>query len=289
MIRILVLLVTFLGFIFMPFLTTSGDEKPNWAIVIHGGAGSDPQKWNDAKTKIRETGLHRALTAGRDALANGGNALDTVELVIRILEDDAAFNAGRGAVLTKEGKVELDASIMDGKTGACGAVAGVTATRNPINLARLVMTQTPHVLLAGKGANQLLNSRKYRSSHLITFSAKRDSPKMNRTMGLSDVPFWTQMEILLQEPVREVLPKNYPAEWAIRQSSELELMRQMILALFQVLALVRSTFATQLPMTLRRVCVMPMRVSKKPLPSSCNRPCKWVWVESSHCPKMEKS
>ncbi|MGB1706382.1 MAG: isoaspartyl peptidase/L-asparaginase [Rubripirellula sp.] len=160
MIRILVLLVTFLGFIFMPFLTSSGDEKPNWAIVIHGGAGSDPQKWNDAKTKIRETGLHRALTAGRDALANGGNALDTVELVIRILEDDAAFNAGRGAVLTKEGKVELDASIMDGKTGACGAVAGVTATRNPINLARLVMTQTPHVLLAGKGANQFAEQQK---------------------------------------------------------------------------------------------------------------------------------
>ncbi|MAI71829.1 MAG: DUF4440 domain-containing protein [Rhodopirellula sp.] len=152
--RTLLLSTTFLGFIFMPFLTSSGDEKPNWAIVIHGGAGSDPQKWNDAKTKIREAGLHRALTAGRDALAKGSNALDTVELVIRILEDDAAFNAGRGAVLTKEGKVELDASIMDGKTRACGAVAGVTATRNPINLARLVMTETPHVLLAGKGANQ---------------------------------------------------------------------------------------------------------------------------------------
>ncbi len=154
MIRRLVLSATFLGLIFMPLLTSSGDEKLNWAIVIHGGAGSDPQNWNDAKTKIREDGLHRALTAGRDALAKGGNALDTVELVIRILEDDAAFNAGRGAVLTKEGKVELDASIMDGKTRACGAVASLTATRNPINLARRVMTETPHVLLAGQGADQ---------------------------------------------------------------------------------------------------------------------------------------
>ena len=84
----------------MPLPKSSGDEKLNWAIVIHGGAGSDPQKWNDAKTKIREAGLNRALSAGRDALAKGSNALDTVELVIRILEDDAAFNAGRGAVLT---------------------------------------------------------------------------------------------------------------------------------------------------------------------------------------------
>ena len=112
----------------MPLLTSSGNENPSWAIVIHGGAGSDPKNWNEAKTKIREAGLQRALTAGRDALANGRNALDTVELVIRILEDDAAFNAGRGAVLTKEGKVELDASIMDGKTRACGAVASLTAT-----------------------------------------------------------------------------------------------------------------------------------------------------------------
>lgn len=144
----------------MPLLTSSGDEKPSWAIVIHGGAGSDPKNWNDDKTKVREAGLHRALTAGRDALANGASALDTVELVIRILEDDAAFNAGRGAVLTKEGKVELDASIMDGKTRECGAVAGVTATRNPINLARLVMTETPHVLLAGAGANQFAEEQK---------------------------------------------------------------------------------------------------------------------------------
>jgi beta-aspartyl-peptidase (threonine type) len=160
MIRTLVISVTFLGFTFMPLLASSGDENPSWAIVIHGGAGSDPQNWNDAKTKIREAGLHRALTAGRKALADGRTALDTVELVIRILEDDAAFNAGRGAVLTKEGKVELDASIMDGKTRACGAVAGVTATRNPINLARLVMTETPHVLLAGPGADQFAEQQK---------------------------------------------------------------------------------------------------------------------------------
>jgi len=144
----------------MPLLTSSGNENPSWAIVIHGGAGSNPNNWNEAKTNIRKAGLQRALSAGRDALAKGRNALDTVELVIRILEDDAAFNAGRGAVLTKEGKAELDASIMDGKTRACGAVASLTATKNPINLARRVMTETPHVLLAGRGADQFAEQQK---------------------------------------------------------------------------------------------------------------------------------
>jgi beta-aspartyl-peptidase (threonine type) len=86
-------------------------------------------------------------------LDGGGTALDAVEAVIRSLEDDASFNAGRGAVLTREGNAELDASIMDGKTRACGAVAGVTRIKNPITAARAVMTETKHVLLGGDGAD----------------------------------------------------------------------------------------------------------------------------------------
>lgn len=129
-------------------------ERPSFAIVIHGGAGSDPQSWDDARRAARSEGLRNALSAGRDHLLAGGTALDTVEKVIRIMEDDAIFNAGRGAVLTTEGKAELDASIMDGQTLACGAVAGVTNAKNPISLARLVMSKTKHVLLAGLGANQ---------------------------------------------------------------------------------------------------------------------------------------
>lgn len=160
MIRTLILSTSYLGMFFMPLLTTSGNEKPDWAIVIHGGAGSDPQNWTEDKTRIREAGLKRALEAGSKALADGRSALDTVELVIRILEDDAAFNAGKGAVLTKEGKAELDASIMDGKTRACGAVAGLTATKNPIHLARRVMTETRHVLLAGQGADEFAQQQK---------------------------------------------------------------------------------------------------------------------------------
>ncbi len=131
-----------------------GEPSPSWAIAIHGGAGGDPQKWDDRKVAARKNGLKLALQAGRDSLAAGGSAIDTVEAVIRILEDDANFNAGRGAVLTEDGNAELDASIMDGKSHQCGAVAGVTRVKNPITLARRVMTETKHVLLAGPGADE---------------------------------------------------------------------------------------------------------------------------------------
>ncbi len=101
-----------------------------------------------------QRGSSCALNTGRDLLQRGGESVDVVEAVIRVLEDDANFNAGRGAVVTADGQVELDASIMDGKTAACGAVAAVTTVKNPISLARRVMTQTKHVLLTGKGADE---------------------------------------------------------------------------------------------------------------------------------------
>ncbi len=128
--------------------------SPSWAIVIHGGAGGDPAKYDNARIEKKKLGLKRALQAGCDALSAGESSIDTVEKVIRILEDDAAFNAGRGAVLTDEGRAELDASIMNGRTLACGGVAGVTRVKNPISLARRVMTETRHVLLAGEGADE---------------------------------------------------------------------------------------------------------------------------------------
>jgi beta-aspartyl-peptidase (threonine type) len=139
----------------MPNRSWSQDQPANnrWSIAIHGGAGGNPAKWDDAKRRARTEGLERALTTGRDLLSRGGESLDVVEAVIRVLEDDANFNAGRGAVVTEGGQVELDASIMDGKTAGCGAVAAVTTVKNPIALARLVMTKTKHVLLTGEGAN----------------------------------------------------------------------------------------------------------------------------------------
>jgi len=131
----------------------SESSPVRWAIVVHGGAGSDPESWDGGKRLARETGLEQALKVGRSLLADGGQAVDVVEQVIRVFEDDASFNAGRGAVLTTDGRAELDASIMDGRTLACGAVAGVTRPKNPISAARRVMETTPHVLLAGPGAD----------------------------------------------------------------------------------------------------------------------------------------
>ena len=104
--------------------------------------------------------MKAALTIGTDILKGGGKSLDAVEAVVRFLEDDAQFNAGRGAVFNAVGGHELDASIMDGKTLACGAVAGVSTTKNPIGLARLVMTDTRHVLLSGPGADQFAKEKK---------------------------------------------------------------------------------------------------------------------------------
>lgn len=150
-----------IGWAFMSTHTeTSGeqpgeaDARPSWSLVIHGGAGGDPSDWNEEKRSLRREGLRHALQAGRDVLDGGGDAIDAVEQAIRVMENDAVFNAGRGAVLTTEGRAELDASIMNGRSAACGAVAGVTRPKNPISLARRVMEQTPHVLLSGSGADR---------------------------------------------------------------------------------------------------------------------------------------
>ena len=131
------------------------EEPPRWSIAIHGGAGTMSR---EAMTAEKQAAYEAALVAARDAgakvLAAGGSALDAVEAVIVRLEDDPKFNAGRGAVFTWDGINELDASIMDGRTRAAGAVAGVTRTRNPIRLARAVMEKSPHVMLAGAGADR---------------------------------------------------------------------------------------------------------------------------------------
>jgi len=123
------------------------------AIAIHGGAGtiSRDQMSTEREAAIRGE-LKKALEAGHAVLAEGGSSLDAVTAAIRLLEDAPQFNAGRGAVLTEQGKVEMDASIMDGRTLAAGAVASVTGLRHPIDAARHVMTDSPHVMLMGEGA-----------------------------------------------------------------------------------------------------------------------------------------
>ena len=126
-----------------------------WSIAIHGGAGTILRdKLSDAQRREYETALGAALDAGTRLLAEGAGALDAVAAAVVLLEDDPLFNAGRGATLTFDGKIELDAAIMDGRNRAAGAVAGVTTVRNPVLLARAVMEQGPHVFLAGAGAER---------------------------------------------------------------------------------------------------------------------------------------
>lgn len=124
-------------------------------LVIHGGAGTIlKSEMTPEKEKAYTQSLNNALQTGYNVLAKGGTALDAVEATIKILEDDSLFNAGKGAVFTNEGKNELDASIMDGKTLRAGAVAGVTTIKNPITAARAVMEKSPHVMMGGKGAEE---------------------------------------------------------------------------------------------------------------------------------------
>jgi beta-aspartyl-peptidase (threonine type) len=131
----------------------SRSTNSTFGFAIHGGAGTilksnmTPEMEAAYRDKLKE-----ALLAGYNILKNDGKSLDAVEAAIRILEDSPLFNAGKGAVLTNEGTAEMDASIMDGKTLMAGAVAGVKHIKNPISLARMVMEQSPHVLMAGEGA-----------------------------------------------------------------------------------------------------------------------------------------
>lgn len=123
------------------------------AIAIHGGAGFvDSTKLTPELRARYQAKLTEAVMRGYTILKEGGTSLAAVEAVILILEDSPLFNAGRGAVVNAEGFCELDASIMDGRTRAAGAVAGLSTVKNPISLARLVKDSTSHVLLIGDGA-----------------------------------------------------------------------------------------------------------------------------------------
>src|SRR5713226_8420682 len=117
-------------------------------IIVHGGAGADPSEGRD---EIRQ-GVRAATVAGWRVLSAGGAALDAVESAVRTLEDHPRFNAGRGSALTRDGTVEMDASIMEGDRLQCGAVAAVPRIANPITLARRVLEARRHVLLVGDGA-----------------------------------------------------------------------------------------------------------------------------------------
>ncbi|MEO7659883.1 MAG: isoaspartyl peptidase/L-asparaginase [Pyrinomonadaceae bacterium] len=170
-------------------------QNPKLGFMIHGGAGViakgslTPEKEKEYRAKLEE-----AVLAGYKALQAGKSGLDAVELAIRILEDSPLFNAGKGAVFTHDGKNELDASIMDGKTLGAGAVAGLRRIKNPISLARAVMERSPHVMMAGDGAERFAKEQK------IEFVAEKY--------------FWTQgrwdalQKILKEEKIRTAEPQK---------------------------------------------------------------------------------
>ncbi|MGQ0430755.1 MAG: isoaspartyl peptidase/L-asparaginase family protein [Gammaproteobacteria bacterium] len=131
-----------------------GDE-PMIAIAIHGGAGVISRASMTAENeRAYRADLGRALDSGFAVLEGGGASLDAVVAAVKVLEDSPYFNAGKGAVFSHAGINELDAAIMDGATQKAGAIAGVRHIRNPIELARMVMERTTHVLLAGEGAEE---------------------------------------------------------------------------------------------------------------------------------------
>src|ERR1700723_44851 len=131
-----------------------------FGIAIHGGAGTLPRADMSAEAERRyRSGLKEAIDAGFAVLQENGTSIEAVTRAVVLLEDNPLFNAGKGAVFTLDGRNELDASIMDGGTLKAGAVCGVTRIRNPVTLARAVMERSPHVMLAGAGAEEFASAQ----------------------------------------------------------------------------------------------------------------------------------
>lgn len=128
-------------------------EKPEYAIVIHGGAGTIlKENMSEEMEMAYRTAMNDALDIGEKVLINGGSSIDAVEQTIRFMEDSPLFNAGKGAVFTHEGRNEMDASFMYGKDQNAGAVGGVTNIKHPISAARAVLEKSEHVMMVGRGA-----------------------------------------------------------------------------------------------------------------------------------------
>ncbi len=158
MVRIFIFILGF-SMLFYACNNTAQKSRPDYVLVIHGGAGTilkknmTPEKEKEYLDKMSE-----ALTVGSMILKEGGTSLDAVTKTIMVMENSPLFNAGKGAVFTAEGVNEMDASIMDGRDLNAGAIAGVRHIKNPILAARAVMEETNHVLLVGEGAEEIARS-----------------------------------------------------------------------------------------------------------------------------------
>jgi beta-aspartyl-peptidase (threonine type) len=135
-------------------------KKQVFALAIHGGAGEiGKMKLSEDEQKAYHKALNEALHAGYEILKTGGSSIDAVEKAIMVMEDSPLFNAGKGAVFTHDGTIELDAAIMNGRTLDAGALAGVKHIKNPISAARLIMTKSKSVFLYGEGAENFVREK----------------------------------------------------------------------------------------------------------------------------------
>jgi beta-aspartyl-peptidase (threonine type) len=147
------LMVLSAGMLPMTVIHAATDDVVSDVVLgVHGGTGMDKKDITPELDKQYRAVLEQALNAGKDKLDQGGTSLDAIEAAIRIMEDSPILNAGRGAVFTRDGRNELDASIMEGAQKRAGAVAGVQTIKNPISAARAVMEKSKHVLFTGRGA-----------------------------------------------------------------------------------------------------------------------------------------
>lgn len=162
---------------------------PQWSIVVHGGAGVIERGQMDAATETAyRQNLAVSMEAGAAILRDGGSALDAIEAVIRRMEDDPLFNAGRGAVFTAEGRNELDAAIMDGATLKAGAVAGLRTTQHPIAVARSVMERSPHVMMIGEGAERFAREQNHAQVPPSFFFTERRWQALERELERLNLP-----------------------------------------------------------------------------------------------------
>jgi beta-aspartyl-peptidase (threonine type) len=188
-----------LGFVFLSLISASlmADDAPI-TLVLHGGAGVSRKDLTAEREAECRAVLAEAARQGHAVLKKGGSSLEAVQTSIVVLEDSPLFNAGRGSVLTAAGTVEMDASLMDGRTLQAGAVAGVTKVRNPIRLAQAVMLKTPHVLLVGEGAEALAHEQGLRCEEMKWFITPQQVERLRRArkesaLWLSPDHAWMRM------------------------------------------------------------------------------------------------
>jgi L-asparaginase / beta-aspartyl-peptidase len=176
-----------LNFLLLFFFTISTYSQQKYAIVIHGGSGNiTKENMSAAAEKIYEQELINALQIGYDILKSNGTSLDAVEAAVVYMENSPFFNAGKGSVKNSEGIVEMDASIMDGKSGRAGAVAAVKTIKNPIKAARLVMDSTKHVLLIGKGADDFAKTSALEIVPVEYFLQRKTRSSIKDTTGMME-------------------------------------------------------------------------------------------------------